>query len=182
MSSSLRDQLLKAGLVDEKKLKAEKKSRHKTRKTEGRSQVPVPAESRVQADRIRREKAERDRKINLEKQQKRDRKAIHAQIREIVGNHRLDRTGAEIAYHFVHRGKVKKIYVDEEMRKQLVDGRLAVVRLDGRHELVPIAVAERIRERDETYVLAISDPDTEPAANAQDDPYADYAVPDDLVW
>lgn len=182
MSSSLRDQLLKTGLVDEKKLKAEKKSRHQHRKNEKKSAASAPSESRVQAEKARREKAERDRRANLEKQQKRDRKAIHAQIREIVVNNRLDRTGAEIAYHFVHRGKVKKIYVDEEMRRQLVEGRLAVVRLDGRHELVTIPIARKIRERDDTYVLSISEPDAETTAGEDDDAYARYVVPDDLMW
>jgi tetraacyldisaccharide-1-P 4'-kinase len=44
-------------------------------------------------------------------------------------------------------------------------------------------VAERIAERDPTVVLVLNRPDAAPAKTpAEDDPYADYPVPDDLMW
>lgn len=182
MSNSLREQLLKAGLVDEKKLKAENKNRHRNRKSGKKSGGEANDESRLRAQETRRAKAERDRKINEERQQKLEKKAIRAQVRELIEGNRLDRDGAEISYHFVHRGRIKKLYVTGAMQKQLVAGRLAVVRLDGRFDVVPLQIAERIRDRDPTYVMSISDPDAPKSEPAENDPYAGYEVPDDLIW
>lgn len=182
MSSSLRDQLLKAGLVDENRLKSEKKARHQRRKEGKQNADRAAEEERVRAERRRREKAQRDRKINLEHERRRERKAAHAQIRELIEANRLDRNGAEIAYHFVHRGKVKKLYVTPQMQRDLVAGSMAVVRLDGRHELVRREVAEKILERDDSFVMVINEPAVGESAPPADDPYAGYEVPDDLVW
>lgn len=182
MSSSLRDQLLKAGLVDENRLKTEKKARHRRRKEGKQNADEAAEEERVRAERRRLEKVERDRRINLEHERRRERKAAHAQIRELIEANRLDRSGAEIAYHFVHRGKVKKLHVTPEQQRDLVAGRVAVVRLDGRHDLVRREVAAKIRERDDSFVMAINDPEAAETSPPADDPYAGYEVPDDLVW
>ncbi|KAA3630165.1 MAG: DUF2058 domain-containing protein [Proteobacteria bacterium] len=183
MSNSLREQLLKAGLVDEKKLKAEKRSQHNHRKQKGKSGTASSDSSRRRAEEARRAKAERDRRINRERQLKLEKKAARAQVRELIEGNRFDRQGAEIAYHFVHRGKVKKLYVTAELHRQLVEGRLAVVRLDGRHEVVTRAIAEKIRERDDTCIMSINDPGAAAKhKETEDDSYAGFEVPDDLMW
>jgi hypothetical protein len=60
-----------------------------------------------------------------------------------------------------------------------VDGRLAVVRQDAFYELVPADIAERVRTRDPSLVLVWNQPSQTPD---EDDPYADFQVPDDLMW
>lgn len=52
--------------------------------------------------------------------------------------------------------------------------------LDQKYELVPLKVAEKIRELDASVVIALHVPEKKPVA--EDDPYADYQIPDDLMW
>jgi hypothetical protein len=46
-------------------------------------------------------------------------------------------------------------------------------------ELVPRTIAEKIAERDPSIVVTVNRSAT---AIAEDDPYAAYQVPDDLMW
>ena len=182
--SSLQEQLLKAGLVDEKKLaRAEQEKNRRAssaRKQRGKKGAqPNPARPQAQN-----KKAQRDRELNQKRQQEARRKEREAQAKQLIDNNKQDRSQGELPYSFVYRSKVKKIYVTEAQRDRLVAGQLAIVTLvtnEGRRfELVPGAVAEKIRERDETLVVDLGEPGK--AAPGEDDPYADYQVPDDLIW
>ena len=54
-----------------------------------------------------------------------------------------------------------------------------IVRQDTFYEIVPAETAQRVRERDPSLVLVWN----QPAKGVEtDDPYADYQVPDDLLW
>jgi uncharacterized protein YaiL (DUF2058 family) len=46
--------------------------------------------------------------------------------------------------------------------------------------VVPKAVADKIHQRDARYVIVSNTVSAETAA--EDDPYADYKIPDDLMW
>ena len=171
--SSLQEQLLKAGLVDEKKLaKAEQEKNRRAnaaRKKHGKKKArPDPARQQAQ-DR----KAQRDRELNQQRRQEAERKERAAQARQMIDDNRQDRSKGEIPYGFAYRGKVKKIYVTEAQRDQLVAGQLGVVTLvinhEGRRfELVPKAVAQKIRERDEAFFVDLGQP--EQTESDQDDP------------
>jgi uncharacterized protein YaiL (DUF2058 family) len=183
--SSLQEQLLKAGLVDEKKLaraEQEKSKRAKnTRKQRGKKAAP-PKAARSQAQS---QKLQRDRELNQKRHQEAGRKARAAEAKQLIDKNRLDRSKGEHPYSFVYRKKIKKIYVTEAQRDQLVAGQLAVAtwvtpNAGRRFELVPPEVAEKIAARDEDFVVPAQDLST--AQPSDDDPYADYQVPDDLVW
>ncbi|MEP0001548.1 DUF2058 family protein, partial [Marinobacter sp.] len=111
---SLQDQLLKAGLADEKKAKAIRNEKHKKRKQQPKGAVEVN-EAEIRARQAREEKAERDRQLNLERQKQAEKKAIQAQIRQLVETNRLDRSRGETSYQFVHDKKIKKLFVDDTM-------------------------------------------------------------------
>ena len=64
-------------------------------------------------------------------------------------------------------------------RTQLINGRLAILRLDGNYEIVPRPVADKIAERDESVLVLLN---TQSEDDAADDEYADYKIPDDLIW
>jgi uncharacterized protein len=55
------------------------------------------------------------------------------------------------------------------------------VKLGDKYELVPTAVAQKIRSRDPATVIVCNDADTQSQPDA-DDPYAAYKIPDDLDW
>jgi len=66
------------------------------------------------------------------------------------------------------------------VQEQLSRGKLAIVKLNEHYELVPTAIAERIRMRDEKCVILCND--SQHGDEQQDEPYANYQVPDDLMW
>ncbi len=178
MSNSLQNQLLKMGLVDEKKVKQAKKEKHKQAKQQSKKAVVVDEASRL-AQQAAAQKAERDRELNRQRKEEAERKALAAQVRQLIEVNRLPRGEGDIAYNFSDDNKVKRLYVTEQMQRQLGLGRLAIVRLDEQYELVPTAVAEKIRQRDESCVILCNEPE---AKSEEDDPYADYQIPDDLMW
>ena len=177
--ASLQDQLLKAGLADEKKAKAIRNEKRKQRKQQPKGAVQEN-EAEIRARKAREEKAARDRELNRQRQAEAEKKAIAAQIRQLVETNRLDRSRGDSDYQFVHDRKIKKITVDEPMIDQLSRGRLAVVYLDDRYELVAEGVARKIMERDENAVIVLHDRKSDDTG--EDDPYAGYEIPDDLMW
>jgi hypothetical protein len=182
--SSLQEQLLKAGLVDEKKLararQEKSKQANRARKKRGKK-GQQPEASRLP---LQNKKAERDRELNRQRQQQARLKELAAQATQLIVDNRLERAQGDQPYGFVYKRKVKKIYVTEAQKKQLADGQLAIathVAADGRRfELVPKAVADKIGERDESFLVAIDAPAE--SARDENDPYAEYEVPDDLIW
>jgi len=187
--SSLQEQLLKAGLVDENKLKQAAREKSKSGKQQRRSKGKAnrnkapAAKSEAQ---IRQEKrVARDRELNEKRGRALEQKAIAAQVKQLIESNKIDRSQGDIPYSFVYRKKVKKMYIGETEKNLLAAGKLAIVTLvinhEGRRfELVPIDVAQKIAERDAEAVIEQGAQD-EPAGD-EDDPYADYKIPDDLTW
>jgi len=178
MVSPLQEQLLKAGLVSSNQVKKAAKEKYQT--SQQRDGTDPTAEQIRQAQQ---QKAESDRQRNLAQQQAREQKAQAAQIRQLIETQRLDRANGTASHQFVDRGKIKKIVLHEQQRAQLIRGTLAVVRLDERYELVPIATAQKIAQRDPGCVVVLNALPTSAAEDANEtDPYADHPIPDDLMW
>ncbi len=97
----------------------------------------------------------------------------------MIETSRLPKLSTEDYYNFVDDKKVKRLSVNVMMRDKLSKGSLAIVRYEGRYEVVPRATAERIQERDPKRVVLLNVQSGEPDP---DDPYAAYQVPDDLMW
>jgi uncharacterized protein YaiL (DUF2058 family) len=86
-----------------------------------------------------------------------------------------------LAYHFTDNHKIKTLYVSETMREQIIRGKLAIVRLGDGYEVVLSNVAEKISLRHIASVIV----DNEQAVAdvvKEDDPYANYQIPDDMIW
>jgi len=180
VSKSLQDQLLKAGLVDTKKAKKVKQQKRKQAKQERKGLAePEVESSRSQAEQALQEKAQRDRELNQQRNAEAEKKALQAQIKQLIELNRLPREG-DVAFNFVDAGKVKKLHVKAQVQEQLSRGRLAIVKLGEQYEVVPMPVAEKIALRDDTVVVVSHD--KEPLQDDEDDYYADYKIPDDLMW
>jgi uncharacterized protein len=179
MVNSLQDQLLKAGLVGEKQVKSFNKDKKKQEKQQRKHRIETVDENKLQIQQAAQEKAERDRQLNFQRDEEARHKAIIAQIKQLIETSRLSRDGAHLPYNFTDGGKIKKISVTESILNQLSNGRLAIVRFDGKYDVVPKTVAEKIRLRDESYVVVsnVLQQDDDP-----NDPYAEYKIPDDLMW
>jgi hypothetical protein len=179
VGNSLQDQLLKAGLVDEQRLKDARSTKHKQAKQGAQRRAPVDNEARQAAERARREKIERDRELNRRRQEEAALRAAENEIRQLIHTHRVVRDRGDLAFNFTDGTTLKRIYVTQEQQARLVVGSLAIVRQDAFYEVVPAEIAERVRARDPSLVLVHNQPSAE---SDTDDPYADYKVPDDLVW
>ena len=171
--SSLRDQLLQAGLVSQKA--AAKAGQKKRKSRQLQKQAKALAEQQLQ------EKKARDQALNAERQAAAREKAIAAQIRQILISHRIG-TGQGVVYHFNDGGKVRQLTVSPVQQRQLAAGQLAIVRDDdSQYVLLPQTAAEKIAQRQPERVLVCNPRQTDTKGD-EDDPYADYPVPDDLMW
>ncbi len=180
--ASLQDQLLKAGLIDAKKAKQANKEKRKETNVARRSNEEVVDEIKQSAEQARQEKAERDRELNRQRDQELQQKAIAAQIKQLIENHRQSKGAGQgdVEYNFTDGKLIKKIRVSKLVQEQVVRGVLAVVKLGEGYEVVPRIVADKIAQRDEKFVI-VANTKTEQQAD-EDDPYKDYVIPDDLMW
>ena len=67
------------------------------------------------------------------------------------------------------------------MRDLIIKGRLAVVKFGAGYEVVATEVAKKIADRDAAIVIVNYQQSFETVA-VEDDPYANYQIPDDLMW
>ena len=178
MAKAFGDQLLKAGLVNRDQLNKAKKSKHKQRKQQKQKGV-VANEVTESARRQAADKAARDRELNRQHRQAVERKAVQAQIRQLVEMNCLPNDDGDLAYNFQDGAAIKRLFVSAQTRDKLGSGRLAIARLDAGYEIIPSVVAEKIKLRDESCIVHQAKDQTDTGA---DDPYADYKVPDDLLW
>lgn len=176
---SLQEQLLKAGLVDQKKVKRVNQDKSQQKKIERRTGVHEPDESRQAALEAQQKQREQVRELNARRDAEAHKKAVQAQIQQMIRQSRQSRGGGDIAYNFTHGTKIERIYVSAAVREQLAAGQLVIVKLGEATELVPRVIADKIAERDPAIVIRVKKIESQPEA---DDPYAEYKIPDDLMW
>lgn len=180
MAKSLQEQLLGAGLVDQKKAKALKQEKRKQTKQQPKTKGGVVVnEDKVRIEQERQAKADRDRELNRKKQAELNERAVQAQIQQLIESNKVPVDG-ELGYQFVDDKKVRKIYVDELGQTQLASGVLAIAKHQDKFFVIPKLVAEKIMQRDPQVIVSLN----EKSANLvdDDDPYKDYQIPDDLMW
>jgi len=177
MSNPFQDQLLKTGLVS-------KKQAHKARQDKNRQQHSknsnVTDETKIKVQKAAEEKAKRDRELNKKRVEQQRQKAISIEINQLITSNCLSRDeNCEIVYNFEHNKKIKRIYINAEMKQQVVNGQLGIARIEGRYELVPLDIAEKIQQRNENRIVIFNEEE-----NTSDEDYSSskYQIPDDLTW
>lgn len=189
MAGSLQDQLLKIGVIDKQK---KKKVQHEQRKDGNKARQAVKSGKKVdsqsqvdqqQLAKERHDKKIRDLELNKQRDAERAEKAILAEVQQIIQQHIVEMPkDADVAYNFTHQNKVKKIYVTNDQRQQLTLGQLAITAIGERHLLIPDKIAEKIEMRSPSSVIRIQPEINASDTVSSDDPYADYEIPDDLMW
>ncbi|MEZ8825060.1 DUF2058 domain-containing protein [Vibrio amylolyticus] len=168
---SLQEQMLKAGLVNEKKLKKAKKGAKKSR-VQARE-----AKAAVEANKIAQQ--ERDKELNQQRKEEQLSKELKAQVKQLIQMNKLDLTG-DIKYNFTDGTTVKSLYVETLIREQIIKGLLAIARFEDGYAVIPARVADKIAMRDAETIIENNTSDDTVAE--EDDPYAEFVVPDDLMW
>ena len=199
MARSLRDELLKAGLVtDEQAARAERgsrqspkparKSTHKSNRAratgETRGRPPrrgaKPAANREPRESRQPSNAPASAASPAPDPDERVRQ-LNVEIRRILdAEAEKAEPDSDTPFHFARGDRLKRLYVSADQRRRLTAGELAIVGFRGRHHLVPRRAGERVLElRPEVFVF-IETGETGAAANV--DGYEGYEVPDSLVW
>lgn len=183
MADSLRDQLLKSGLVQKLKSEAKPartapparaKPAHKPQpqaaakpKSAHELDLASAYAQRARAEREERERAQRE--LERVAREKRERKQ---KLATLLDGKALNAADADVPRHFPHGNKIRRIYCTKEQLEQLNRGELAIVQLAGRYVLVTKQVAVEAQSIQTESLVLLCDPN----APADDD------VPADLIW
>lgn len=183
MGSSFQDQLLKLGLVNKQQVEKVKKTKHveRSQKT-GKSSPAKVDENALLAEQALAKKRERARQLNLEREEKLKKREEAARIRQLIEDHALAKDPKGIAYRFVDDKKVYRIFIAQELVNRLSRGSVGIVRLGEQYEVCPADIVRKIKEIDERTVVVFNEPAGDGKSSGEDDPYAGYEVPDDLMW
>jgi len=179
MAKSLQEQLMGAGLVDNKKAKSIKQQQRKQKKQQPKGQAVVD-ENKARIEQERQDKVEKDRALNKQIKAQADEKAVIAQIKQLIASNRIKPESDDLGYQFADGAKIQKIYVSALLQTQLAKGLVAIVKSGGNYILVPKVISEKIAQRDVSFIIPLKL--TENVEENEDDPYADYKIPDDLMW
>jgi uncharacterized protein len=184
MGSSFRDQLLKKGLASKKQVKAveleKKREAGKARKAKKSGEaVEKKNELAEEAARKQAEKLAHDKELNRQREIERAQNEREAQVRDLIEKSRIDMPKGDPNYNFTHGSHIKRIHVSDDLRTDLAQGRAGIVFSNEAYHIVPADAAEKILERLPGAIVLLNEAPPEPD---EDDPYADYKVPDDLVW
>ncbi len=57
---------------------------------------------------------------------------------------------------------------------------MAITKWKQKYHVVAVAVADKISQRDSSYIILLNKPQDD--IKEIDDEYADYEIPDDLMW
>jgi hypothetical protein len=175
---TLQEQMLKAGLVSSKKVA-------KVQRTAKKSRVQA-REAREAVEENKKAQIERDKQLSEQQKQATLAKEFKAQVKQLIEMNRIDISRGNIDFNFTDNNLIKKIAVDKQTQAQLINGRLAIARLvvdsSGKSEyaIIPASVADKIAQRDADSIVLNSALSQE--EQDEDDPYADFKIPDDLMW
>lgn len=174
--NALQAQLLKAGLVDSKKAKKLTKQAQHAKRTGN----AADAEIKQSVAQAQAEKLERDQKLNQQKQQALEEKTLKANIVQMIQQHQITETSGDIEYRFVDDSKIKKLNITQKLFDQIVAGHVSIARLEEGYALLPRPLADRINQKMEGFIVESNEKAAD--GSAEDDPYAAYVIPDDLMW
>ncbi len=176
MGKSLQDQFLKMGLVDKKKYNESKQEKYK-KKVKGNKKEELSD----MAKQALAEKKQAARQHNKKRQAIEEEKQRAARARQLIETHRIQYEEGEIPYNFKDNTTIKKIYLSRKAIDNLANGKNGIVKLAGEYQFVPADIIYKIKELNKKMVIFFNPPATK-KDKKDDDPYAEFAIPDDLMW
>ena len=183
MGNSFQDQLLKAGLVNKQQLNEAKNSKHKTKKkiqnkkNASANQAGAQQLSSHKANALSDQQRAKDREANQNLQAERQKKGLASEIKQLIEKSRLQIEDADVSYKFTDGGKIRQLYVTVKIQQDLASDKLRIVQYQKSYAIIPNVVFAKICERDKEYPVIKNS-----SNEIEDERYADYQVPDDLIW
>lgn len=181
MSKTFQEQMLALGLVEKKRVNDAKKQKHKQKKQQGGKKQVVVDENAILAQKAQEKKKERARQLNQQREEKLKKREDAARIKQMVETHRLEKNEKGNPFRFNADGKIQRIFVTAEMAELLSRGSLGIVRLADQFEVIPRTVVEKIQAINAKVFVSLASKTVDDESDP-DDPYAEYKVPDDLMW
>jgi uncharacterized protein YaiL (DUF2058 family) len=178
MAESLRDQLLKSGLV--KKVQSDRNREPKRvagkppaapTRARGAQEIDLAKAYALRGQAEARERKQAEREAAEQARLRRERKL---RIQRLLDGKALNKAEADLVRNFEYAGKIRRIHVDAAQLAALNAGELGVVQHAGRYLLVSRETAEQLREIDAGHVALLVSSE---AVGTDDD-----GVPDDLMW
>lgn len=185
MGKTFQEQMLALGLVNKKKASENKKQKHQSKKQQAKKgrQKPVVDENAIIAQKALEKKKARAQQLNKERDEKLQKRADKARIKQLIKQSKIEKDDSGVAYRFNCKGKIHRIFVAQEVADQLSRGVLGVVALGNGFEIVDKATVQKVSEIDpRLFFVLISAEDGPKKETDPDDPYAEYQIPDDLMW
>lgn len=182
--ASLQDQLLKAGLTTKQKTRqanADKRKKNKQKRSGVKHEASMQEKVQQELAKAKAEKQAKDNALNEHKKQQLAEKEQALRIKQILTHHQIKDVDGENEYNYTFANKIKKLLLDSITHKALINGRLALCGLDDITYIVTRETAEKLATLDESVVLVQNDKLVDESPD-EDDPYADYQIPDDLMW
>ena len=175
MSNSLKDQLLALGRAPAKP-KAEPV---KPRKTQAKPAKKVKSSHEISLDqafriREREERLEKERAVELKREQERQRRLTNQKIKALIKDHAIRDPEAENKRNFIYKGRIRSVLATVEQINAINSGAIGVVYLSGNYHLLPADRIEEIRMFAPDHI-----PDLQGAESEEEQ---DHPVPDDLIW
>lgn len=178
--SSLQEQLLKAGLADKKRANQIKQEKRKKAKQQPKGHK-AEDELKQQIEAEKRKKAEQDRALNERRQAELKAKEQRAKVKQMMQHHAVSDYTGDSVYNYQAGSVAKSLKVSASIKQSIINGTLAICAMDNTVYLVPDGIARKLQELEPDVVLVMHDRDGEQVVD-DDDPYAQYVIPDDLEW
>lgn len=178
---SLQDQLLQSGLAKKGGKKPKQKSawgRVNRHDKEANTKPPkeIEAAKKAAAEKLERER-QQAREAGARQREDEQRRAQRAEIRQLILDHAEKLPSHGEPFHFVDGSRVLSLPVNPRLRRGLASRKLRLAVWEKRYYIVSAQTAEKVAQRDPAFLLAL------PAGgDIRDETYADFTVPDDLVW
>ncbi|CAM3474867.1 Uncharacterized protein YaiL [Rouxiella silvae] len=175
---TLQEQMLKAGLVTSTKMAKVQRTAKKSRAQAREAREAVEENKKAQI--------ERDKELSEQQKQAALTREYKAQVKQLIEMNKINIVKGTIDFNFTDNNLIKKIAVDKTTQAQLISGRLAIARLvvdnsgESQYAIIPAIVADKIAQRDANSIVLNSALSQE--EQDEEDPYADFKVPDDLMW
>ncbi|MBJ6611067.1 MAG: DUF2058 family protein [Candidatus Thiothrix moscowensis] len=180
MANSLRDQLLRAGLItseqvekaNQPKPKPAEKPRGKSpgkpqtkpekpKENKTKNPTPKPKSDLAQFYEARAQ-TEREERLQAEQQQRElaaRRKQTREQVAQLLNSHSQNVDDADIRYNFVVGNNIKYLYVTAQQQQDLADGKLAITFQAGKRCLIPTEIGQQVLELDPSKIVIFNTPE-----------------------
>lgn len=184
MGETLQEQLRRLGLVKKEEAEAKKKEKHQQLKAnKAKKGAPPPIdENALLAQEAQRKKAARAEELNWQREEKLRQREENNRAEQLIAAHALPRPAAGVAYRFADQGKIFRIFVEKTVIDQLSHGKAAIVRQGEGYAVVPATIALQLHEINPALIAFFNVASDNSNQVKDDDPYAEYTVPDDLDW